>query len=112
MWDPSRHALFAQQRILDLWRAHLMSMFCCPLPPSPQDLVIPAFKRTAHFRQSPYMGAAPMPRNTFLFFRGDLRMAPGQDPDCKYSRWVSPPSTVSFASEVNAACVQAARGCA
>ncbi|EFJ51205.1 acetylglucosaminyltransferase [Volvox carteri f. nagariensis] len=53
-----------------------------------RDLVIPAFKRSEHFRSSPYVGAAPSERNVFLFFRGDLRLAPGQDPECKYSRCI------------------------
>ncbi|PNH01148.1 putative glucuronoxylan glucuronosyltransferase F8H, partial [Tetrabaena socialis] len=41
-----------------------------------------------HFQSSPYLGAAPKNRTTFLFFRGDLRMNPGQDPTCKYSRCI------------------------
>ncbi|KAG2488200.1 hypothetical protein HYH03_013194 [Edaphochlamys debaryana] len=53
-----------------------------------KDLVIPAFKRTAHFRNSPYLGAEQQPRDIFLFFRGDLRLNPGQDPECKYSRCI------------------------
>lgn len=52
-----------------------------------QDLVVPAFKRSGHFARSPYLGAEQPPRDVFAFFRGDLRIAPGQDPDCKYSRW-------------------------
>ncbi|GIL48810.1 hypothetical protein Vafri_5227 [Volvox africanus] len=53
-----------------------------------KDLVVPAFKRSEHFRSSPYVGAPPAERNIFLFFRGDLRLAPGQDPECKYSRCI------------------------
>ncbi|KXZ50759.1 hypothetical protein GPECTOR_15g444 [Gonium pectorale] len=53
-----------------------------------KDLVIPAFKRTAHFKQSPFLGAKPENRTIFLFFRGDMRLNPGQDPECKYSRCI------------------------
>lgn len=52
-----------------------------------QDLVIPAFKRPTHYHASPYMGAPPANRTTLAYFKGDMRLAPGQDPDCKYSRW-------------------------
>ncbi|GFR49991.1 hypothetical protein Agub_g12137 [Astrephomene gubernaculifera] len=53
-----------------------------------KDLVIPAFKRPEHYKRSPYMGAPQYERSIFLFFRGDLRIAPGQDPECKYSRCI------------------------
>ncbi|KAG2424765.1 hypothetical protein HXX76_014189 [Chlamydomonas incerta] len=53
-----------------------------------KDLVVPAFKRSGHFARSPYLGAPQPARDIFAFFRGDLRIAPGQDPDCKYSRCI------------------------
>ncbi|KXZ50749.1 hypothetical protein GPECTOR_15g434 [Gonium pectorale] len=55
-----------------------------------KDLVIPAFKQPKHYHASPYLGA-PVPkdgRDIFAFFMGDLRLEPGRDPDCRYSRCI------------------------
>ncbi|GFR49988.1 hypothetical protein Agub_g12134 [Astrephomene gubernaculifera] len=55
-----------------------------------KDLVIPAFKPPRHYHKSPYLGAPPPAagRDIFAFFMGDLRMQPGRDPDCIYSRCI------------------------
>ncbi|KAG2488211.1 hypothetical protein HYH03_013205 [Edaphochlamys debaryana] len=52
-----------------------------------KDLVIPAFKPPSAYRESPYMGSkVGQKRDTLASFVGDLRMEPGRDPGCAYSR--------------------------
>eukprot|EP00983_Pelagomonas_calceolata_P098186 1158319-Pelagomonas_calceolata.AAC.8 len=45
-------------------------------------LVVPVFKPPEHYRQSIYLGGPQLPRDIFLFFRGDIGL---NRPGCKYS---------------------------
>ncbi|GLI62594.1 hypothetical protein VaNZ11_005131, partial [Volvox africanus] len=69
------------------WLNHTSQAHPCFDPE--KDLVIPAFKQPSHYRNSPYMGMPePVPRTIFAFFQGDMRMEPGRDPACRYSRCI------------------------
>ncbi|GIL69673.1 hypothetical protein Vretifemale_506 [Volvox reticuliferus] len=69
------------------WLEHTSKAHPCFDPE--KDLVIPAFKQPSHYRKSPYMGmVGPVTRTIFAFFQGDLRMEPGRDPACRYSRCI------------------------
>mmetsp|Transcript_28884 Transcript_28884/g.77805 ORF Transcript_28884/g.77805 Transcript_28884/m.77805 type:complete len:776 (-) Transcript_28884:785-3112(-) len=48
-----------------------------------RHLVVPVFKPPEHYRQSIYLGGPQLPRDIFLFFRGDIGL---NRPGCKYSR--------------------------
>lgn len=58
---------------------------CCVAPP--QDLILPSFKPPQHYEHSQYMGRKAVPRESLLFFRGDVgRLRMNDDKLCRYSR--------------------------
>lgn len=61
----------------------MLRMLVCWLP-AVQDLVIPSPKFPPHYRWSPLLGAPPQPRETLLYFRGDV----GRTRKPNYSRGI------------------------
>ncbi|KAG2432501.1 hypothetical protein HXX76_008846 [Chlamydomonas incerta] len=68
------------------WRDHTSLTHPCFDPK--KDLVVPAFKQPQLYNKSPFLGAPVKERDIFAFFIGDLRMEPGRDPPCRYSRCI------------------------